>query len=249
MIANAVLEHRRQEQLKMAQYIADGVEVEPIARGADGGMNPVFADSGKLQNGKIDENGRVYTVASLSSAPAAAQATDNAAKTARVPLPARSPLARPAPKQKSTIASLIDGLFSGGSSSANAAPAATESAPAATQTELAAKPKKRSRKKRTASAPVRLRRSVSANDKPKAVARTAPKPVKQTAKKQMSAEPKTVDKAEKKTAAARPETKEAKPAVQSAFTSPPATTGNGVLPGAQPVVRSGSFDARWSALR
>jgi murein L,D-transpeptidase YafK len=222
MVADAILEHRRQEQIKMAQYIADGVEVQPIARGADGGMHPVFADSGKLTNGQIDENGRVYTVASASSAPAAAP------QQAKVPLPERSPLAKPVPTQQSTIGGLIDGLF-GSSSSVDTAPAATQSEPAATQTELAAKPKKRI-DNRTATAPVRLRRSVTPTERPKAVARTVPKP-----------EPKPVQQTAKKPAVTPP--------VQSAFTAPPATTGNGVLPGSQPVVNSGSFDARWSALR
>jgi murein L,D-transpeptidase YafK len=245
VVADAILDHRRQEQIKMAEYIADGVEVQPIARGADGGMHPVFADSGKLTNGQIDENGRVYTVASLSStSEPAPQTAGTPTKTANVPLPERSPLAKPAPKQQSTIAGLIDGLFSGGSP-VDAAPAAIEPAPATTQTELAAKPKKPTRK-RTASTPVRLRSSVTANDKPQAVARTVPKPepapkrqpVEQAAKKQALPQPKT--------AAAQPE---AKPALQSAYSTPATTNGNGMLTGAQPVVRSGSFDSRWSALR
>ncbi len=249
MVADAILEHRRQEQIKMAEYIADGVPVQPIARGADGGMNPVFADSGKLKNGRLAENGRVYTVASASNTPAAApQIADKPAKLANVPLPERSPLAKPVPKQKSAVASLIDGLFSSGPS-AHAAPAASESAPAITRTELAAKPKRQTRK-RSASAPIRLRSTVPADkprtNTPKAVARTLPKPapapkrhpVQQATEKQA---PPKADTAKAAPAAA--------PAVQSAFTAPPATTGNGMLPGAQPVVRSGTFDARWSALR
>ncbi len=244
MVADAIIEHRRQEQIKMAEYIADGVSVEPIAKGADGGMNPVFA--GKLQDGEIDDKGRVYKIAGLSSAPAAPpQTTSQPAKMANVPLPERSPIAKPAPKPKTGIASLIGGLFGGGSS-ADSAPAAADNTPAPTQTELAAKPKKQTRK-RTATAPVRLRPSVAAQHKPKAntqkaVARRAPKP---------APKPQPVRQAAKKPAPAetKPETEAAKPKVQSAFTSPPATTGNGVLPGAQPVVRSGSFDARWSALR
>ncbi len=242
-VAEAILDHRRQEQIKMAQYIADGVSVEPIAKGADGGMNPVFADSGKLRTGQIDNDGRVYDVASLSGTPAAPPQTANAASgappaMARVPLPEPSPLAKPAPKPKSSIASLIGGLF-GGRPSANAAPAAADSMPAQTHTELAAKPKQRTHHMRTADAPIRLRRSVTANHEPKTVAHNVPKPapkeppVKQAARKQAAPKQTTAK------AAARP--------LQSAF-SAPATT-NGLMTGAQPVVRAGSFDARWSALR
>ncbi len=244
MVADAILEHRRQEQIMMAQYIADGVSVAPIAKGADGGMNPVFADSGKLRQGQIDQDGRVYNVASLSSTPAAPPQTTNAAPSgpptmARVPLPERSPLAKPVPKRNSSIASLIGGLFGGGSA-ANAAPA--ESAPSPAHTELAAKPKKRTHHTRTAIAPVRLRPSVTANPAPKAVAHNVPKrapkqqPVKQAAKQ--------LDAPKQKTANAAPA---AKPPLQSAFSTPTPT--NGVITGAQPVVQTGSFNARWSALR
>ena len=127
MVADAIIEHRRQEQIKMAEYIADGVAVQPIAKGADGGMNPVFADNGKLLAGQIDSDGRVYNVASVSSAPEAApQAASQPVTMANVPLPERSPIAKPAPKPKSGIASLIGGLFGGGAT-ASTAPAATES--------------------------------------------------------------------------------------------------------------------------
>ena len=41
-VADAVLDHRRQEQYKMAEYIASGVSTAPSRAGVDGGMNPVF---------------------------------------------------------------------------------------------------------------------------------------------------------------------------------------------------------------
>ena len=219
MVADAIIEHRRQEQIKMAEYIADGVAVQPIAKGADGGMNPVFADNGKLLAGQIDSDGRVYNVASVSSAPEAApQAASQPVTMANVPLPERSPIAKPAPKPKTGIASLIGGLFGGGAT-ASATPAASESAPPPAHTEMAAKPKRTHR--RTAAAPVRLRPSVTADHKPKAVARSVPKP--EPAPKQ--------------------------PQVRSAFSTATPTATNGVMTGAQPVVQTRSFDARWSGLR
>jgi murein L,D-transpeptidase YafK len=248
-VADAILDHRRQEQLKMAEYIADGVSVVPVAKGADGGMNPVFADSGKLQDGQVDNDGRVYNVASMSSAPAELQqaaSADNPQTTAEVPMPERSPLAKPAPapKPKSTIASLINGLF-GGSSSANAAPAAIGSTPAPARTELAAKPRSRPRPTRTAAAPVRSRPSVTTAHQPKAVARAVlrPEPAPKRPPVRQAANKRTLP--ENHTAEAQP----ASPPVQNAFTSPTPRNGNGLMAGAQPVMQAGSFDARWSGLR
>ena len=60
-IAQAVLDHRRDEQFKMAQYIAHGVATAPAHVG-DGGMNPVFA-----QQLGIPEGGSVQ----VASAPGA----------------------------------------------------------------------------------------------------------------------------------------------------------------------------------
>ena len=223
MVAEVILDHRRQEQLKMAEYIADGVPVVPMAKGSDGGMNPVFADSGKLRDGQVDQDGRVYDAANLSSAPAAPPPSVTPAAMAAVPIPERSPLDKPAPASKpKSIAGLINGLF-GSSAAADAAPAAK--APAPVHTQLAAKPKKpTAHHRRTAAAPIHLRPSVKAERKAK------PSPVKQAAKKP-----------------AEPAQAVATPPVESAYTAP-ATT-NGMMAGAQPTVRSGTFDARWSAVR
>jgi murein L,D-transpeptidase YafK len=64
-VADAVLDHRRQEQYKMAEYIANGVSTVPSRAGVDGGMNPIFQAKLAPQGG-FDNNGR-YQVASVSS--------------------------------------------------------------------------------------------------------------------------------------------------------------------------------------
>ena len=243
IVASAVLDYRRQQQYKMAKYIADGVATVPLVRGSDGGMNPVFASEGKLLQGQVDKDGRVYDTADLYSTPAAAPQTAPApaatsAKTAMVPLPERSPLDAPAsnPKPKPAgIASLIDNIFSG-KATAKAAPTQAESTPVATHTEMAAKPKRPHKTTRghTAHAKVPLRQNVMANHKTtahKAVARSAPTR-QQTAKKT-------------KTAKSQAATS---PPIESAYTTPAATSGNGMMNGSQPVVQAGSFDARWSGL-
>jgi len=78
-IADAVHDHRRQEQLKMAEYIASGVSTVPSRTGIDGGMNPVFLAKLSPSN-DLDNNGR-YQVASTNasmSAPGALPRVANA---------------------------------------------------------------------------------------------------------------------------------------------------------------------------
>ncbi len=74
-VADAVLDHRRQEQYKMAEYIARGVSTVPSRAGVDGGMNPVFLAKLSPQTG-FDNNGRSYQVASV--APGALPRVENA---------------------------------------------------------------------------------------------------------------------------------------------------------------------------
>jgi len=247
-LASAILDYRRQQQYKMAQYIADGVGTVPIARNSDGGMNEVFAGSGKLRQGQVDKDGRVYNTADLSSSPApapqiaaAAPQTASAAtpaKTAMVPLPERSPIDAPAKPKPSGITGLIDNIF-GGKAAANAAPAETDNTSGSVHTEMAAKPKRthKAARKHTAHTTAQLRRSVTAGHKTtkhEAMAHSAPAATRQqTAKKTESA----------KTQPA------ASPSVKNAYSAPVATSDNGMMNGAQPVVRAGSFDARWQALR
>jgi murein L,D-transpeptidase YafK len=74
-VADAVLDYRRHQQVKMANYIAEGVPTVPIQKGVDGGMNPVFAT--KLASlGEPTTTGRVYDVAG-SEVPGALPHTPN----------------------------------------------------------------------------------------------------------------------------------------------------------------------------
>ncbi len=73
-VADAVLEHRRQEQFKMAEYIANGVSTVPSRSGVDGGMNPIFLAKLSVPN-DLDNNGR-YQAASA-AAPGALPRTAN----------------------------------------------------------------------------------------------------------------------------------------------------------------------------
>jgi murein L,D-transpeptidase YafK len=64
-VADAVLDFRRHEQVKMANYIAHHVATAAPHVG-DGGMNPVFA--AEMTNADVDNSGR-YRVASVNGAP------------------------------------------------------------------------------------------------------------------------------------------------------------------------------------
>jgi len=61
MIAEAVLDHRRDEQAKMANYIAEGVQLA-AAHVGDGGMNPVFAEKLKTET-EYNSKGQLVQVA------------------------------------------------------------------------------------------------------------------------------------------------------------------------------------------
>ncbi|MGB9042682.1 MAG: murein L,D-transpeptidase family protein, partial [Pseudolabrys sp.] len=75
-VADAINDHQRQEQRKMAEYIANGVSTVPSRTGIDGGMNPIFLAKLSPQN-DFDNNGR-YQVASNTGAPCALPRVSNA---------------------------------------------------------------------------------------------------------------------------------------------------------------------------
>jgi murein L,D-transpeptidase YafK len=247
-IANAVIDHRRQEQYQMANYIARNVAVVPSRSGIDGGMNPVF--EAKLT---ADNSGQVYLLDGNTMVPGALPRTPNRGLlTIETPRPAQTsqpvvlasvPMPQPAPQPKegeapqpqpTSIAGLFGSLFSGSQAQATPSAPATESEPVAlrgTNTEMAAKPK-RAAPLRTASAPTVLhpKPREAAPPKPEAMANNAPAPP-----------PVQQARDDQKTPAPAPE-------MRTAYSAPPASN-SGLLTGAQPVVPSSSFESRWTALR
>ena len=257
-IADAVIDHQRQEQRKMAEYVANGVSTVPSRAGIDGGMNPVFLAKLSPQN-DFDNNGR-YRVANATVAPGALPRVSNAPgalpRTATppaasaeasvrqepaaasgeptvvasvpMPRPAPQPKQGEAPSQPTTIAGLIGSWFG---SNAEAAPSAPEKEPVVTRsanTDLAAKPKQVSRTVSAAASVPPHSTSTVAAPAPRDV---APKPV-ETAR---TPEP-TPPVQAAKTEPPRPQ----QPEIRTAYSTPPASN-NGLLTGAQPVVPAGSF--------
>src|SRR5215470_2206564 len=205
-VADAVLDHRRQEQYKMAEYIASGVATAPSRAGIDGGMNPVFIAKLSPQSG-FDNNGR-YQVASVApgalplveTAPGAlprdttppAAAAETPAKTAApaktseptaaasVPMPRTAPQAKPdetpAPERKPTTIAGLIGGWFSGSKAETPAAAPDKEQPAARSTATDTKPKRAAPARTTAPAPVQ-----SAQVAP-ATKQVAPKPTESAAR-------------------------------------------------------------------
>ena len=259
-VADAVLDQRRQEQFKMAEYIASGVSTVPPRDGVDGGMNPAFADKLGTQEG-YDSKGRLIRVA---TAPGSLPRTsDKPAPTSTISVPeaapqresapvvmASVPMPRPAPQPKqgeapavehpTTITGLIGNLF--GSSKAQAstvtASADKEQVPIrGASTDLAAKPKHPAPVQ--APAPMRTASTSSApapkqHDAAPAVAPVTP-PWPDSISRPASKPP--VQQAAKTEAPRAPD-----PEIRTAYSTPPASN-NGLLSGAQPVVPAGTFNS------
>jgi murein L,D-transpeptidase YafK len=230
-IAEAVLDHTRREQYKMAQYTAEDVATVPSRAGIDGGMNAVFASKLNTQEG-YDSNGRLVAV---STAPGSLPRKGGIPATVVVPpaQPQTQPVvmaSAPAEasaadgKKPSSIGSLIGSMFKG---SEKTKTASAESEPVAlrgSSSDLAAKPKPASA--RTASAPPSFPKAPAA----KAAAKSEPE--EKPSAKQATAEPAPASDA------------------RSAYAAPQQQPQrNGTLSGAQPVVPAGNFDSRWSGFR
>jgi hypothetical protein len=225
-IADAVLDYRRDEQYKMAKYMAEGVSTVAFRTGIDGGMNPVFASKMPTQEGYDAKGNLVQVAVAPGSLPREGGVPATTVTVPKAP-PESAPVqvaSTPAPEsnqpvvqaQKPTsIGGLIGNMFGGETKTANA----DESAPVlrGTNTDMAAKPK-RAATYQTASSPHAKPHEAA---KPKAVANAEPQP------------------------AAKPAEKDTAPEVRTAYTAP-APAANGMLTGAQPVMPTGTFAGRWS---
>ena len=246
-IADAVLDHRRQEQIKLAEYIADGIATVPSRQGIDGGMNEVFA--AKLGGQEFDNNGRIVaaggdagasTLLRVPAQPATAAAkppaADKPVKAAKVRTPAPQPKAS---KKPTAIASLIGSLFNGQAADTNST---AEGGSGKSEPAVALRGSKTAtRSKRTAPAAVNHSQPKATPPAPKAVAHNVPEPEPKPERKPEQAPP--VQQANAQAGA------QTGPAMRSAFSDSPRASTNGMLAGAQPVVPAGSFDARWAGLR
>jgi murein L,D-transpeptidase YafK len=126
-IADAVVGRRRQEQNRMADYIARDIGVVPSRNGIDGGMNPVFA--AKLG---ID-NGQVYLLAGNTMVPGALPRETNP--------PATTAIAPQASQTSQPVAVASVPMSQAASRPKNGAPQSKSAALGSTKTEIAAQPR------------------------------------------------------------------------------------------------------------
>jgi murein L,D-transpeptidase YafK len=253
-VADAVLDHRRQEQFKMAEYIATGVSTVPPRDGIDGGMNPAFADKLGTQEG-YDSKGRLIRVATapgslprttdkpapastISVPEAAPQRESSPVVMASVPMPRPAPQPKtgeaPASEHPTTITGLIGNLFGGSKAEASTVTASAdkEQVPVrSASTDVAAKTKHPAAVQTPAPAPMRTA-STSTAPKPRDV---APPPAPENISRPVS-KPAVQQPAKAETPRA------AEPEIRAAYATPPASN-NGMLTGAQPVVPVGSFNS------
>jgi murein L,D-transpeptidase YafK len=260
-VADAVLDVRRQEQYKMAEYIANGVSTVPSRAGLDGGMNPVFVAKLTPQTG-FDNNGRAYQVASMpgtlprvaeapgalprdtappaaaAEAPAKREPATTASKpvaVANVPVPRSAPQAKqgeaPEMEQKPTTIAGLIGSWFSGSKETSASPPEKEQAAVRGANTDLAAKPKQV-------APVRPTAPATTVSTASTVAPAskprdpAPKPAEATARAPAPT-------AQVQTAKAEPPQQ---PELRTAYSTPPASN-NGLLTGAQPVVPVGSFSS------
>lgn len=259
-VADVVLDHRRKEQVQMAEYIAQGVATVPPRHGIDGGMNPVFADKLGVQDG-YDSKGRVIQVATApgslprnanASAPATIVSVPKAAPEAEtapvvlanvpVPQPAPQPKVGEAPAERPTsIAGLLGNVFGGAQTQTEASPStANEPVVLRGSKPETAKPRTVTRTAVANATPapkVHNKTPEAVPAPPRLAAASAPQPVKQRTAS-----------AAKSGVADEPSPSSPAPQMRTAFSAPP-VNGGGLLAGAQPVVPVGSFDSRWSGVR
>jgi len=248
-IADAVLEHRRQEQFQMAQYIAQGVATVPPRHGVDGGMNPVFAEKLGTQDG-YDNKGRLIKVATapgalprgddkpapttIVSVPHAPQPEPAQVQIASVPMPQAAPQPKTgeAPAQPTSIAGVLGNLFTG---------PRTADAPAAQEPPAAEPATVQTASRTTTSRPRAATPARTANAAP--VSTPMPPAAKPKAVAAAPAELPRVAQAEASTEAAEPA-----PQLRTAYSAQPQPP-KALLTGAQPVMPVGSFDQRWLGAR
>jgi murein L,D-transpeptidase YafK len=273
VIATAVLDHRREEQFRMAQYIAQDVPVVPIRSGVDGGMNPVFESQLTTQEA-YDSNGRLIRVAaapgalprknrklvlannntvvlpqtapSPQPAPSAQAATTSEQPASDRPNMVLVSLPQPAPEAKEGVASQPPQDSSkGGLFGGLFGSSEAQAAPAAASSTPPLRGTDTETPRNTGSV-----RTASAPMALHPKLREPARPKKSNAVAHAAPAPAPVRQASTDQKKAAPAPAPAAPAeMRSAYSAPPPPSSNNVMAGAQPVVQVNSFENRWAAIR
>jgi murein L,D-transpeptidase YafK len=264
-VADAVLDHRRKEQMQMAQYIAQGVATVPSRKGIDGGMNQVFADKIVAEPG-YDQKGHLIEVAtapgslprsedkpapvSMVSVPEpVSQSASTAVVLANVPMPEPAPepkIGQAPPEKPTSIAGLIGNIFAAAPARAEAAePAGNVAQPENVQP--VALRASHADKTEFAAKPKRPTHSRIARSGAKVVAKEKASSPTEAAAAAKQAPPAKPPVAPAKSADEAPAASQ--PQLRTAFSSAAPASDNSLLTGAQPVMPVGTFDSRWTGQR
>jgi murein L,D-transpeptidase YafK len=239
-LAAAVAEKQKTDNEQIAELTRRGVPVAPIKTYADGGMNPVF--QAKLNPREIrDSDGTVRLVVDQPApgtvpptvnpphAPDLSPETPTGALASNAPTPPARPASAPTrvasapPPAQSDGGNLFARLFRFGGEDQKPTPVAQPQAAAAPVPSP-----------RPAQRPAQAASAVAAAPVAAPIPHASPRPQPQQAQ--------TID---------VPPVESAPRPVAAAASANPSTTASApsVISGAQPVVPTGSFDSRWSALR
>ena len=221
-IAAAVAEKQRKDRLQTAELISQGTPTVPVRTGIDGGMNPAFAAKYKTTLVQTAD-GKIRTLVEER----ATGTTPTYSDPPREPQPAADNTVVASASARPGSGNFFSRLFGGGSGEdTKPQPVAAQPAPAS-----AAKPAPV--RTATAAATAKPAAKPEPRSEPRQEARTQPPQPQPKAQQSAQANPQQGAQSE--------QPKAADPA--SAF------AGGGVMAGAQPVVPTGSFESRWSAMR
>ena len=218
-LAEAVAEKQKSDDVKTAELISRGTQVAPIRTGMDGGMNPAF--QGKYKTSLVrTADGKVRTLVEERATGSVPAYTDQPREP---PPPADSTVMTSARfGSQSSSGNFFTRLFGGGRGEDEKPQGAAVPAAAPAP---AAKP-----------APVRT-----------ATAKPAPKVEPPKVEPRQEARAQAPQPKAQQSAQASPQ--QPPQPEQPRVTASASANANGLLAGAQPVVPTGSFESRWSAMR
>jgi murein L,D-transpeptidase YafK len=236
-IADQALAKQRNDEYQLAQLISRNVPTAPLETGTDGGMNRVFA--AKLENATYtyDNEGHLHVPPLQEGRLPPAISPPQGSESDTTPAIAAAP-----GQGGASFSSLFSGMFASKPSAPPAQPAQVASADAQSHSGLFGS---LFSSKRDAATPSPAATSTQTADaapaaKPKAVARNDA-----AATASLRLKPATEPHKGATQEADAAKTK-APPEKEANVATPPASNG-GVISGAQPVLPTGSFDARWSS--
>jgi murein L,D-transpeptidase YafK len=239
-IAGPALEKQRNDEYQFAQLVKENVATEPVVWGTDGGMNRVFAAKLAETQPMMDNEGRLHAPPIHPGMPAPTLSG-----------PRENPQdGFPQTQVASSSTGIFGGLFnSAGNGQQSSAPAAAP-VPAAADN-IAATPESSPSHSNFFASLFEPKKPQTQPAEPQGAVLAGLNPNPRGAEPPRSEAARTEPQRPEPQIAQAPKPKAKSPgAAQQDASAAPATVGStGLMPGAQPVVRAGSFDGRWAGLQ